>query len=157
MILDEKIAAGDVIVLDGGTGTEIARLGGAMDAAAWCAVANRTHPDTVRRVHESYLEAGADVIIANTFATCRHVLDGAGLGDETVAINRCAVELAREARDPGVAGPTGGDCRLHVEHRGVASGNHRARSRLPPVAREGGGRLSGDGRYPRRGGVRPAS
>ena len=99
MILDEKLAAGDVVVLDGGTGTEIARLGGAMNAAAWCAVANRSHPDTVRRVHESYLEAGADVIITNTFATCRHVLDGAGLGDETVAINRRAVELAREARD----------------------------------------------------------
>ena len=99
MILDEKLAAGDVIVLDGATGTEIARLGGEMNAAAWCAVANRTHPDTVRRVHESYLDAGADVIITNTFATCRHVLDGAGLGEETVAINRRAVELAREARD----------------------------------------------------------
>ena len=99
MILDEKLAAGDVIVLDGATGTEIARLGGEMNAAAWCAVANRTHPDTVRRVHESYLEVGADVIITNTFATCRHVLDGAGLGDETAAINRRAVELAREARD----------------------------------------------------------
>ena len=99
MILDEKLAAGDVIVLDGGTGTEIARLGGQMNAAAWCAVANRTHPDTVRRVHESYLEAGADVIITNTFATCRHVLDGAGLGEEAVAINRRAVELAREALD----------------------------------------------------------
>ena len=99
MILDEKLAAADVVVLDGGTGTEIARLGGEMNAAAWCAVANRSHPDTVRRVHESYLEAGADVIITNTFATCRHVLDGAGLGDETVAINRRAVELAREARD----------------------------------------------------------
>ena len=99
MILDEKLAAGDVIVLDGGTGTEIARLGGEMNAAAWCAVANRTHPDTVRRVHESYLEVGADVIITNTFATCRHVLEGAGLGGETVAINRRAVELAREARD----------------------------------------------------------
>ena len=99
MILDGKLAAGDIIVLDGATGTEIARLGGEMNAAAWCAVANRTHPDTVRRVHESYLEAGADVIITNTFATCRHVLEGAGLGDETVAINRRAVELAREARD----------------------------------------------------------
>ena len=99
MILDEKLAAGDVIVLDGATGTEIKRLGGEMDPAAWCAVANLTHPDTVRRVHESYLEAGADVIITNTFATCRHVLEGAGLGDETVAINRRAVELAREARD----------------------------------------------------------
>ena len=45
MILDEKLAAGDVIVLDGATGTEVARLGGKMDAAAWCAVANKTHPD----------------------------------------------------------------------------------------------------------------
>jgi len=99
MILDEKLAAGDVIVLDGATGTEIKRLGGEMNPAAWCAVANLTHPDTVRRVHESYLEVGADVIITNTFATCRHVLEGAGLGDETVAINRRAVELAREARD----------------------------------------------------------
>ena len=99
MILDRKLAAGDIIVLDGATGTEVARLGGEMNAAAWCAVANLTHPDTVRSVHESYLEAGADVIITNTFATCRHVLEGAGLGDETVAINRRAVELAREARD----------------------------------------------------------
>ena len=99
MILDEKLAAGDVIVLDGATGTEIARLGGEMNAAAWCGVASRTHPDTVRRVHESYLEVGTDVITTNTFATCRHVLEGAGLGDETVAINRRAVELAREARD----------------------------------------------------------
>ena len=99
MILDEKLAAGDVIVLDGATGTEVARLGGEMNAAAWCGVANLTHPDTVRRVHESYLGAGADVIITNTFATCRHVLEGAGLGDETVAVNRRAVELAREARD----------------------------------------------------------
>ena len=99
MILDEKLAAGDVIVLDGATGTEVARLGAKMDAAAWGAVANRTHPDIVRGVHESYLEAGADVIATNTFATCRHVLEGAGLGDETVAINRRAAELALEARD----------------------------------------------------------
>ena len=99
MVLDEKLSTGDIIVLDGATGTEVARLGGAMNAAAWCGVATRTHPDTVRRVHEAYLEAGADVVTANTFATCRHVLEGAGLGDETVAINRRAVELACEARD----------------------------------------------------------
>ena len=80
MILDEKLAAGDVIVLDGAIGSEIDRLGGKMDEAAWCGVANWTHPDTVRRVHESYLEAGADVITANTFATCRHVLEAAGYG-----------------------------------------------------------------------------
>ena len=99
MILDKKLATGDVIVLDGATGTEIDRVGGQMDSAAWCAVANKTHPDSVRQVHESYLRAGADVITTNTFATCRHVLAGAGLADETRSINRRAVELAREARE----------------------------------------------------------
>jgi len=99
VILDEKLAAGETIVFDGAIGSEIERLGGAMDTVAWCGLANRTHPDTVRRVHLSYLEAGVDVITANTFAGCRHVLEGAGFGDETEAINRRAVELAREARD----------------------------------------------------------
>ena len=99
MILDGKLSAGDVILLDGGIGSEIKRLGGEMHTNTWCGVANKTHPDTVRHVHESYLKAGSDVITANTFASCRHVLEAAGCGDETVEINRRAVELAREALD----------------------------------------------------------
>ena len=97
MVLDEKLDAGEVVVLDGAIGSEIERLGGKMDAAAWCGMANVTHPDTVRSGHESYLAAGSNVVTANTFATCRHVLDAAGAGDETEAINHRAVELAREA------------------------------------------------------------
>ncbi len=102
--LNATIASGATIVLDGATGTEIARLGGRMNGAAWCAEANRTHPDIVRTVHEEYIRAGADVITANTFATSRHVLAGAGLDQETVAINRRAVELACEARVNAAAG-----------------------------------------------------
>ena len=98
MTLNAMIASGATIVLDGATGTEIARLGGRMNSAAWCAEANMTHPDIVRTVHEEYIRAGAEVITANTFATSRHVLAGAGLDRETAAINRRAVELAREAR-----------------------------------------------------------
>ena len=99
MILDEQIARGDVIVLDGATGTEIERLGGKMDSAAWCGVANMNYPEKVRQVHEAYLRAGADVITTNTFATCRHVLAGTGLDNDTIAINQQAVTLARNARD----------------------------------------------------------
>ncbi len=97
MILDENLAAGELILLDGGIGSEIERLGGDIHAYSWCGVANKTSPDIVRQIHESYLGAGSDVITANTFATCRHVLEAAGCGDETVAINRRAVELARQA------------------------------------------------------------
>ena len=99
MILQEKLDSGALVILDGATGTEVSRLGGRMNSAAWCGVANKTHPDIVRRVHEEYIRAGADVVTTNTFATCRHVLAGAGLADESVAINRRAVELAREALD----------------------------------------------------------
>ena len=99
MILDEKIAHGGIIVLDGATGTEIERLGGKMDSAAWCAVANMSYPEKVQQVHEAYMRTGVDVITTNTFATCRHVLAGAGLDNDTVAINQQAVALARKARD----------------------------------------------------------
>ena len=67
--LHERLAAGGVIVLDGGTGSEIEARGVAMDAAAWSAPANLTHADVVRSVHEDYIRAGADVVIANTFAS----------------------------------------------------------------------------------------
>ena len=97
MILDNKINNNEIIVLDGATGSEIARLGAEMNSSAWCGVANKTHPDIVRQVHEEYIRAGADVVTANTFSTSRHVLASAGLADETVSINARAVELAREA------------------------------------------------------------
>ena len=97
MILDNKLNKQEIIILDGAIGSEIARLGGAMDSSAWCGVANKTHPEVVRRVHEEYIRAGADVVTANTFATNRQVLAGAGLADETVSITTRAVELAREA------------------------------------------------------------
>ena len=97
MILDNKLSNKEVIVLDGATGSEIARLGAEMNSSAWCGVANKTHPDIVREVHEQYIRAGADVVTANTFSTSRHILASAGLADETVSINTRAVELAREA------------------------------------------------------------
>ena len=97
--LDERLARGDVVILDGGTGTELERRGVPMDGQAWSATANLTHPDVVRSVHEDYIRAGADVVITNTFATARCNLEAAGLGERVAEVNRRAVELAREARD----------------------------------------------------------
>ena len=97
--LEQRLDAGDIIILDGAIGTELQLRGAPMDGMAWCAVATKNQPDTLRGLHEDYIRAGADVITSNTYSSCRHVLDAAGLGDETVAINRRAVELAREARD----------------------------------------------------------
>lgn len=97
--LERRIERGDVIVLDGATGTELEKRGVPMDDAAWCAAALVTHPETVREVHEDYIRAGADVVITNTFPTARHVLEPAGMGECFRELNTLAVELARQARE----------------------------------------------------------
>ena len=97
--LNERIEAGEVIILDGAIGTELERRGAPMNTEAWCARVTQDTPDLVRELHEDYIRAGADVITVNTFSAARHVLEAAGLGDAVAEINTRAVELAREARD----------------------------------------------------------
>ena len=99
----ERVAAGELVVIDGGTGTEIQRRGGAMDDATWCAEANLQRPDLVRGVHRAYLEAGAEVIIANTFATSPLLFATLGRDDEVATIDRAAVRLARDVAGGGAA------------------------------------------------------
>ena len=99
--LRQRLDRGEVIVLDGAMGTELERRGVPMDDAAWSAAALITHPDTVREVHEDYIRAGADVIITNTFATARHVLE---MGEQFRELNTRAVALAKEARENAADG-----------------------------------------------------
>ena len=99
-----RLDQGKLIILDGATGTELQHRGVPMHGFAWSAAALDTHPETVRAVHEDYIRAGADVIITNTFATARHVLEPAGLGDRVRVLNQRAVTLAQEARENATAG-----------------------------------------------------
>jgi len=102
MIMDSitrRLAAGEVLLLDGGTGTELEKRGAAMVDGAWCAMATRTNPEILLGVHEDYIRAGADVIITNTYANARHMLEAAGHADKTEALTREAAEIAHRARD----------------------------------------------------------
>jgi S-methylmethionine-dependent homocysteine/selenocysteine methylase len=103
--LRRRLAAGDVILIDGGTGTELEARGVAMNGAVWCGVAVLEHADVVRATHEDYIRAGAEVVIANTFPSNRLALEPAGFGDQVAEINRRAVEVARQARDNAAEGP----------------------------------------------------
>jgi len=100
----DKLAAGQVVFLDGATGTELERRGVPMDAEAWCALASGTHPQVLRAVHEDYIRAGADVIIVNTFASARHLLEAAGVADRTESLARRSVAIARQARERAAGG-----------------------------------------------------
>ena len=97
--LQRRLEAGAVVVLDGGMGTEIQARGVPMDGEAWSALANITHADVVRGIHEGYIRAGAEVVIANTFPAGAGALAAAGIGERLVEINRAAVRLAQEARE----------------------------------------------------------
>jgi len=56
-----------------------------------------TQPDLVRRVHEQFLAAGADVIETDSFGGARHTLAEHGLGEKCFELNRAAAEIARQA------------------------------------------------------------
>ncbi len=103
--LNAKLAAGEILIIDGATGTELEARGVPMHAKAWSGAAIKTHPDAVRETHADYIRAGARVIITNTFATGRHMLEPAGLGEDVATINRRAVEVAKEARDQAADEP----------------------------------------------------
>jgi methionine synthase I (cobalamin-dependent)/5,10-methylenetetrahydrofolate reductase len=60
---------------------------------------NATEPEAVFRVHQAYIEAGAQIIETNTFGANRFKLAPLGLADQVQRLNSRGVKLAREARE----------------------------------------------------------
>ena len=106
-----------VVVYDGGMGATLERF--ELTAEDYGGLAGKCHealvlhrPDVITGVHESMLEAGAQVVETDTFQGSRLKLDEWGLAEHTVEINRKAAEIARAAAGPerfvaGSIGPTG--------------------------------------------------
>ncbi len=68
--VEELLAAGRCVCLDGGVGTEVAQRAGArseLEESAWTTRASLSEPETVGEVHRAYLAAGCDVITTNTW------------------------------------------------------------------------------------------
>ena len=60
---------------------------------------NTTHSEAVFHVHQTYIEAGAQIIETNTFGANRNKLSNFGMGDRVAELNHRAVKIAREARE----------------------------------------------------------
>ena len=101
-----------ILLLDGGFGTMIQQYG--LDEADYRGkefaasekllrgcndLLNLTRPETIREIHEKYLQAGSDVITSNTFNANSISLADYGLAAEAYRINRAGAAIAREAAD----------------------------------------------------------
>ena len=106
-----------VVVFDGGMGATLEQFDLSLEddykfpgRAHEALVLNR--PDVIQSLHESMVEAGAEVVETDTFQASRIKLDEWGLGDHAYEINRKAAEIARAAIGEqrfvaGSIGPTG--------------------------------------------------
>ncbi|MCM2356702.1 MAG: homocysteine S-methyltransferase family protein [Geobacteraceae bacterium] len=99
-----------VLVLDGAMGTMLQEQG--LRPGQSPEELNLTMPEVVAGVHRQYLEAGADIIVTNTFGGSREKLCHYGLEGRLQEINAAAVAIARSVAgtDAYVAasiGPTG--------------------------------------------------
>jgi S-methylmethionine-dependent homocysteine/selenocysteine methylase len=102
----ERLQAGDVLLMDGGTGSEIQRRGANVlvattaesDLQAWSATANVDFAEVVQQVHQDYLRVGADLIISNNFWTTPRRLAMVGLADRWEHYARAAGQNALRAR-----------------------------------------------------------
>src|SRR5918998_1604227 len=103
-----------VVVFDGGMGAPLEMFeltpedyGGLQGKCHEALVLHR--PDVIKGVHESMVEAGAEVVETDTFQASRLKLEEWGLGEHTLEINTKAAQIARDAvgEDRFVAGSIG--------------------------------------------------
>ncbi len=97
--LQARFDAGDILIMDGGMGSEIQRRGVPLSRSTWSARAVSTHPDLVREISMDFIKAGAEIIIANTYSTGKTTLARAGRAEVSEQTNREATQLALEARE----------------------------------------------------------
>ena len=89
----------NLVILDGGTGRELARSGAPFRQPEWSALALIEGPQFVSAVHRSYVEAGADVITTNSYALVPFHIGADRFAAEGAALAALAGRLAREVAD----------------------------------------------------------
>jgi 5-methyltetrahydrofolate--homocysteine methyltransferase len=105
-----RIAEGEVLVSDGAWGTFLHQKGlkGEECPELW----NMERPEDVLDIARSYVEAGADIILTNSFGASPIKLEGYGLEEKAYALNKSASEISKRAAGNralvmGSMGPTG--------------------------------------------------
>lgn len=111
--LADLLAEKGVLLADGATGTSLFAMG--LTAGDAPELWNVEHPDRIVKLHQDFVDAGADIILTNTFGGTRHRLKLHNADGRVHELNRKAAEIARSVADKaprkvivaGSVGPTG--------------------------------------------------
>ncbi len=111
--IDALIAEKGVLLADGATGTNLFAMG--LESGEAPELWNETAPEKVEALHQSFVDAGADIILTNSFGGTRHRLKLHKAQDRVFELNRKAAEIARKVAMratrrvivAGSVGPTG--------------------------------------------------
>ena len=108
-LIKQRLENNDTIILDGAIGAELEKKGAKMHKDLWCGTCSVESPDLVKKVHEEYILAGADIITTNTYATTPIAMKQYGFDDQINEFNKKSVQLAKEAiknsnKDIAIAG-----------------------------------------------------
>ena len=95
--IKKKLESGKVVILDGAIGGELEKVGAPMDKNLWAGKCSNDCPDLVLKVHEKYIEAGADVITTNTYALAPVSMKQYGYKDNIASWNIKSVVIAKTA------------------------------------------------------------
>jgi 5-methyltetrahydrofolate--homocysteine methyltransferase len=94
----DALRSGRILLMDGAMGTELQRAG--LRPGECGELWNLTHPEKVRAIHQAYVDAGAEVLLTNTFQANPAALQRYNVADQCEVICGAAVELARQAAGP---------------------------------------------------------
>jgi homocysteine S-methyltransferase len=97
--LKDRLASGELIIMDGGMGSELEHRGIATTLPLWSAEALLTQPEIVEHIHLDYLAAGAQIITTDTFRTTRRAFGKKGMAERAADALALACAIARQARE----------------------------------------------------------
>ena len=87
-----------MLILDGGTGRQLQRIGAPFGQPEWSALALIKQPDLVLRVHMDFIHAGADIITTNTYSIIPYHIGDQRFKDEAPQLLDRAVKLCLRAK-----------------------------------------------------------
>jgi 5-methyltetrahydrofolate--homocysteine methyltransferase len=111
--LSDLLAQKGILVADGATGTSLFAMG--LEAGEAPELWNETKPENITKLHQDFVDAGADIILTNSFGGTRHRLKLHHAQDRVQDLNEKAARIARAVADKaprkvivaGSVGPTG--------------------------------------------------